>query len=323
MRIFVYEFITGGGLLDKPLPFSLLQEGHMMLTSLLKDLIDSGYKDIICMQDDRVERPDLDIEFLPAGPNHEKKRVTCIADADAVWIIAPETAGILQGLVQEACHYDCLLLGSTAETIRLVSSKHETLDRLITYGIPCVPELHDINPWPQLGCVIKPDDGVGGEGCFWFREAGELQDYLAEQDRQPCILQPYTAGVPASLSLLCLEGNCRILSCNRQLFEFSEGRGQFRGVIVNELAQQRPELEDLSVKLVQAFKGLRGYVGVDLILTDNGPRVLEINPRLTTAYAGLRQSLGINPARLIINAFRSGRLPDTGALSCQAVPIRL
>ena len=114
MRIFVYEFITGGGLLDKPLPFSLLQEGHMMLTSLLKDLIDSGYKDIICMQDDRVERPDVDIEFLPAGPNHEKKRVTYIADADAVWIIAPETAGILQGLVQEACHYDCLLLGSTS-----------------------------------------------------------------------------------------------------------------------------------------------------------------------------------------------------------------
>ena len=32
--------------------------------------------------------------------------------------------------------------------------------------------------------------------------------------------------------------------------------------------------------------GLRGYVGVDLVLTDSEAVVIEVNPRLTTAYLG-------------------------------------
>jgi predicted ATP-grasp superfamily ATP-dependent carboligase len=46
---------------------------------------------------------------------------------------------------------------------------------------------------------------------------------------------------------------------------------------------------------------LWGYVGVDLVLADAGPIVLEINPRLTTSYCGLRDALGINPAALVLD----------------------
>ncbi|HEU5303158.1 MAG TPA: ATP-grasp domain-containing protein, partial [Gemmatimonadales bacterium] len=44
-----------------------------------------------------------------------------------------------------------------------------------------------------------------------------------------------------------------------------------------------------------------GYVGVDLILTRHGPAVLEINPRLTTSYCGLRQAVGVNTAAVVLS----------------------
>jgi predicted ATP-grasp superfamily ATP-dependent carboligase len=53
----------------------------------------------------------------------------------------------------------------------------------------------------------------------------------------------------------------------------------------------------------RAVPGLRGYVGIDLIDTVAGAVVIEINPRLTTAYVGLRESLSRNPAALMLEAF--------------------
>ena len=39
-----------------------------------------------------------------------------------------------------------------------------------------------------------------------------------------------------------------------------------------------------------------GFIGIDAILTQDKKIVfLEINPRLTTSYIGLRESIGINP----------------------------
>ena len=46
--------------------------------------------------------------------------------------------------------------------------------------------------------------------------------------------------------------------------------------------------------------GLRGYVGVDMVLGDAGDYAIEINPRLTTSYLGLRQLCQQNLAELIL-----------------------
>lgn len=45
--------------------------------------------------------------------------------------------------------------------------------------------------------------------------------------------------------------------------------------------------------MAEAIPGLEGLFGIDILLTAEGPVVVEVNPRLTTAYAGLRRALGI------------------------------
>jgi len=62
-------------------------------------------------------------------------------------------------------------------------------------------------------------------------------------------------------------------------------------------------------KAVETLEGLKGYVGVDMILTDEEPVVIEINPRLTTSYVGLRRVTNFNPAETIIDATIKQKLP--------------
>jgi tyramine---L-glutamate ligase len=53
----------------------------------------------------------------------------------------------------------------------------------------------------------------------------------------------------------------------------------------------------VSQRLLHAVPGLGGFVGVDLVWhSTRGPVIIEINPRLTTAYFGLSARLGRNLA---------------------------
>ena len=48
---------------------------------------------------------------------------------------------------------------------------------------------------------------------------------------------------------------------------------------------------DAALRTCRALPGLRGYVGVDLVLTESEAVVIEVNPRLTTAYLGVRSAI--------------------------------
>lgn len=107
-------------------------------------------------------------------------------------------------------------------------------------------------------------------------------------------MQPYIEGTPASLSMLCHEGEACLLSVNLQ-----------QVVEVNGLKQIDGHAE-LARSIAHAIPDLWGYVGVDLICTENGPVVLEVNPRLSVSYAGLHRALGLNPARLVLRLLNEG-----------------
>ncbi len=63
-------------------------------------------------------------------------------------------------------------------------------------------------------------------------------------------------------------------------------------------------------KIVKSFHDLRGYVGVDFVLTEEEPVAIEVNPRLTTSYVGLSQVANFNPAQAILNAVLARKLPE-------------
>jgi hypothetical protein len=48
---------------------------------------------------------------------------------------------------------------------------------------------------------------------------------------------------------------------------------------------------------------------VDFVLTDEAAVAIEVNPRLTTSYVGLRRTVNFNPAQAIVNAVLKHELP--------------
>jgi predicted ATP-grasp superfamily ATP-dependent carboligase len=57
--------------------------------------------------------------------------------------------------------------------------------------------------------------------------------------------------------------------------------------------------------------GLKGFVGVDVVLTATEAWVIEVNPRITTAYVGLRLACPFNLAGALIKAATRGQLANT------------
>jgi predicted ATP-grasp superfamily ATP-dependent carboligase len=81
-------------------------------------------------------------------------------------------------------------------------------------------------------------------------------------------------------------------------------RFHFLGSTVNGLGDHDGSLDRLAQQVAAAIPSLWGYVGVDFVLTERGAVVLDVNPRLTAAYAGLHASIGRNPAGLVIELLK-------------------
>ena len=69
--------------------------------------------------------------------------------------------------------------------------------------------------------------------------------------------------------------------------------------------------------------GLAGYVGMDVIVDDGRVTVLEINPRLTTSYAGLHRAIGRNPAGLVLDLLYNGCMVEADKLQRNVVEVRV
>jgi predicted ATP-grasp superfamily ATP-dependent carboligase len=115
------------------------------------------------------------------------------------------------------------------------------------------------------------------------------------------VLQPFISGTALSLCVLCCRGSAHLLSCNHQRVAVRDGLFHFLGSVVNAFTDMDGAFTEIANRIAAAIPGLWGYVGIDLVQSDNRPVVMEVNPRLTTSYVGLRQALGCNPAQLVLD----------------------
>jgi predicted ATP-grasp superfamily ATP-dependent carboligase len=285
VRFFVYEYANARA--DATLPKSIRREGEAMLRAVTGDL-------------GRIEG--AQVWTLPSSSDESAFR-RLAREADFSLIIAPEFGDILY---ERCCWIEeehGRLLGPSSRAVALTGDKWALCEHLRLRGVQ-TPVCHAINEMPpQFPLVCKPRFGAGSQATFRIDRSGALPDCLAvaraEGWQGEMMLQPFVAGTAASVSFLCGSNACVPLAPTTQILS-NDGRFHYHG---GELPLPPPLAEravGVALSAINTVPGLLGYVGVDVVLGDAGDCVIEINPRLTTSYLGLRALAEDNLAEMMV-----------------------
>lgn len=337
MRLLIYEHVSGGGFADEAIPASALSEGYGMLRSLISDFKASGHS-VTTFLDSRIARlnPPIDADcVVPVFSSQDARaNIRKISEsADVAYVIAPETDGLLQSLVELVEQTGAASLNCKARTVEKVSNKAFVYDFLKKVGIntpetivfSVADDLEEIKKAIRgrlnFPLIFKPSNGVSCCGLSLVRNkdqvAGAVDKIKKESPNTQFAVQELIKGANASISLFSTGNNAVSVSLNRQdvTIEAPEGFSSYKGGLVPFDHPLRAEAFEVAEKIVKSFRDLRGYVGVDLVLTEEEAVAIEVNPRLTTSYVGLRRIANFNPAQAIINAVLKRELP-TNTQNC-------
>ena len=164
------------------------------------------------------------------------------------------------------------------------------------------------DPLTPLKLIIKPLMGVDCEDIVIIEN---IEDLSLDLDKifkpgSRVIVQEFIEGTDISVSLICDGKKAIPLSLNKQFVELKNDKGNYIGGKLPFESKYGDEAFEIATKAVEAIDGLKGFVGVDLIINADEKDIysvylLEINSRFTTPYVGLKQIANINIGKSIVD----------------------
>jgi tyramine---L-glutamate ligase len=319
VRVLVAEFVTAGGLPPRETPASLLREGLAMHAAAAEDLAALAGVEVVVLP---VTTPaDGEMRDFPGELDR------ALAGCDAALVIAPEFDGHLLAAHRVVARAGVRWLGCSARAIALCGDKWRLHEHLRAADVRTIPTRlagsSDSLPWPPPW-VVKPRDGAGSLGIETIRTGSELADL----DPSNRIVQPRIPGRARSVAVLVdADGRTTMLPVAEQRLS-EDGRFAYQGGHVP-VEDPNGRIAELATRAVTAVSGLRGYVGIDVVVpqeTPDRPLVIEINPRLTTSYLGYRMLADENLMQRLLGTtsspirWRSGRVEFDPDGSVERIP---
>lgn len=333
MKLLIYEHASVGGFADGSVSPGILAEGFGMLRSVVSGFKAAGHQVTVLLAAGLSKyNPPLNADcVIPVFSFKEARdalRKACEA-VDAAYIIAPETGGTLQSLVELVEQTGVASLNCQSSVIQKVADKAVLYETLKKKGL-LTPETIILDFSDNLGnvkmaiksklwypVVFKPLDGVGCGGLSIVSDESQVAAGIAkiktESSSERFIVQEYVGGAAVSVSLLSTGNKALPVSLNKQEVTIGtpdEASSYDGGCVPFEHALKR-EAFGVAEEVVGCFGGLRGYVGVDFVMSENGPVVVDVNPRLTTSFVGLSKVAKFNVSGALMNAVLEGELPAT------------
>ncbi|MBY0521947.1 MAG: ATP-grasp domain-containing protein [Gemmataceae bacterium] len=295
LRIFVYEYTCAHDIGNA----SLATEGWAMLDAVMRDFAALTRVEVTTLLATMAAEPAAWPCRRVSKDQEEHAFRREAAAADYTLVVAPE----LDGILYERCRWveeaGGRLLGPSSSAVRLTADKLALSQYLRKHGV-ATPECHllGMGTMPatfSLPAVLKPRDGAGSQATFLLHESREIADCVAASRQEgwtgELLLQPWVRGLAASVAFLIGAGGFLPLPATAQELS-NDGRFHYQGGWTPLPAGLAERATRLARSAVETVPGLRGYVGVDLVLGESadgrGDRVIEVNPRLTTSYVGLR-----------------------------------
>ncbi|MEX2316365.1 MAG: ATP-grasp domain-containing protein [Pirellulales bacterium] len=311
MHVFLYEWATGGGLVEVPTgwPASLVREGAAMLGAVAADFVRIEGCRVSVLRDPRVLNlalPGCEIVDVQSAASQRDEFERLAAGADATLLIAPEFDGILLKTARLAMSCGGKLISPSPEFIRVAADKHRTCEVLAATGIsvPAGIVLQPEDPLPAdftYPAVLKPLLGAGSQDTYLVGGPHDWPPPYAWPRR----LERFIPGMAASVTFLCgPAGRTALVPCKQRMSD--DGRFRYLGGEMPLAAGLAERAIRLGEKALAAMPAATVYIGIDLVLGRDPhggeDAVIEINPRLTTSYVGLRTAAKTNLAEAMLRA---------------------
>ena len=273
-KILIFEYITGGGLIENKLNYSLLNEANIILDSLIKAskntvhffcdyrhkyknnnnaiLVYPNNKDII-FDSNFISKYDY---FLPICPeidlilfNYVKKirqkKITNIHISDNKSLLIASDKLMLK----EACN-QFMIPNPDSYSSKSKNNKFITKDR---YGCGC----------NNISIISNP----------------------LRKNSSNMIHENYIPGKSYSANLYIKDSGYKLISINQQHISMKNTNLKLNSIDVN----IHPSFNNMIYKFIDdilnVIPGLRGFIGFDFIFNNNKIFLIEINPRFTTSMA--------------------------------------
>jgi predicted ATP-grasp superfamily ATP-dependent carboligase len=292
MKLFLYEFASARA--EANLPESIRTEGRAMLGALKADALRLAGVEVLVLQ--------------PAEHKREAAAfLTLLRQADACLVIAPELHRRLEERAEwvEAARrrgdFSGAYLGCTPEAVAAVSDKYTQAVRWRQRGVPTARTWRPGEaprappPW-----VCKLRVGAGSQDMCLVTGPPTAAT-AADHDR---IFQEYCPGLAVSLAFLCGPAGFRMPLLPAVQCLSTDGAFRYLGGSLPAPLHLWERITSLATRALEDTPGLAGFVGIDLVMgeADDGTRdrVIEINPRLTTSYIGLRRATESNLLELLL-----------------------
>lgn len=321
--ILVFEYFTASGEKDK----CIISEAEELIFALLDDLKDYDVSLVINKSYENIVDKFNNVNLILIDENIIDWLGDNASDFKRAIFIAAENDNNLYNITKILEDNNVKTYTSSAEACFKSSDKYETYEAL-PISIPqpksfrfkidprgywkrAIENLHEKwqaeDPLTPLKLIIKPLMGVDCEDIVIIEN---IEDLTLDLDKiftpgSRVLVQEYIDGVDISVSLISDGKKAIPISLNRQYVELKNDKGTYLGGKIPFESEFKDEAFEIAANAVEAIDGLKGFVGVDLLINNDEKDIysvylLEINSRFTTPYVGLKQISNINIGESII-----------------------
>ena len=218
-------------------------------------------------------------------------------------------------------HLTIPILNNPFQVMQEVSDKEKFAKKLASMGVPhpltyCVTDIDSVS-YPVM---VKPKCAGGGIFNRVAENVGELNSYFDNISNMgvdvgisvdDMLIQEFVSGVPVSVSVISTKQTAVAISINEQMIGVPWLTGLPFAYCGNITPYETPYAEklcEIAEELILKL-GLVGSNGVDFMLTDNGPVVIEVNARFQGSMDSVELATGINLFDAHVRAFAGDILP--------------
>ncbi len=185
------------------------------------------------------------------------------------------------------------LCGISPETAFVATDKGEMIKAFEACEVEhpwyfIIPTREDLNKYLdkiQYPCIMKPTDNAGSRGVVLCHDRAELEakyEYSCHESRGgTVIIEEYLIGPEFSIEVMVINGEPHVLQITDKL---TTGAPHFVEMGHSQPTKQSKEnqdkIRDLACRACKAVGISNGPAHVEMILTENGPKMVELGARM-------------------------------------------